>query len=79
MARFHSYSFANILSVVRACPNATRVAGIRTWNELGRFVKRGEKGIVTLPSECVSLSGRFKRIIHPRRCTGISTAGFSCH
>jgi hypothetical protein len=32
------------------CPPvaATRVAGIRTWNELGRFVKKGEKGIQIL-------------------------------
>jgi len=29
-------------------PTATRVAGIRTWNSLGRFVKRGEKGILIL-------------------------------
>lgn len=29
-------------------PQATNVAGIRTWNSLGRFVKRGEKGIVIL-------------------------------
>ena len=29
-------------------PAATRVAGIRTWNSLGRFVKRGEKGILIL-------------------------------
>jgi hypothetical protein len=50
MARFRSYSFANILSIVRARPDATRVAGIRTWNELGRFVKRGEKGTRPHPS-----------------------------
>jgi hypothetical protein len=48
MARFRSYSFANILSIVRTRPDATRVAGIRTWNELGRYVKRGEKGIPIL-------------------------------
>jgi hypothetical protein len=48
MARFHVYSFANIMSIVRARPDATRVAGIRTWNELGRFVKKGEKGIPIL-------------------------------
>jgi hypothetical protein len=48
MARFHAYSFSNILSIVRARPDATHVAGIRTWNELGRFVKRGEKGIPIL-------------------------------
>jgi hypothetical protein len=29
-------------------PEATNVAGIRTWNSLGRFVKRGEKGIFIL-------------------------------
>jgi hypothetical protein len=29
-------------------PQATNVAGIRTWNSLGRFVKRGEKGILIL-------------------------------
>jgi hypothetical protein len=29
-------------------PPATNVAGIRTWNSLGRFVKRGEKGILIL-------------------------------
>ena len=29
-------------------PDASNVAGIRTWNSLGRFVKRGEKGILIL-------------------------------
>jgi hypothetical protein len=29
-------------------PDATNVAGLRTWNSLGRFVKRGEKGIFIL-------------------------------
>jgi hypothetical protein len=48
MARFHAYSFSNILAIVRVRPSATRVAGIRTWNELGRFVKKGEKGIPIL-------------------------------
>ena len=48
MARFHNYSFGNIMLIARQRPEATRVAGIRTWNSLGRFVKRGEKGIVIL-------------------------------
>jgi hypothetical protein len=48
MARFHSYSFGNILQIARQRPTATRVAGIRAWNELGRFVKKGEKGIQIL-------------------------------
>ena len=46
MARFHNYSFGNIMLIARQRPTATRVAGIRTWNLLGRFVKRGEKGIL---------------------------------
>ncbi len=29
-------------------PDATNLAGLRTWNSLGRFVKRGEKGIFIL-------------------------------
>jgi len=34
------------VSVAR--PDATHVAGIRTWNELGRYVKKGQKGIPIL-------------------------------
>ncbi len=46
MAYFHTYSLNNILLIAAQKPSATRVAGIRTWNELGRRVKRGEKGIL---------------------------------
>jgi hypothetical protein len=45
MARFHRYSFGNIMAIARQCPTATRVAGYQTWKELGRHVKKGEKGI----------------------------------
>ena len=45
MARFHTYSFGNILLIARQRPTATHVAGMRSWNELGRRVKLGEKGI----------------------------------
>src|SRR2546422_8792782 len=48
MARFHTYSFGNVMLIARQKPDATNVAGIRTWNSLGRFVKRGEKGILIL-------------------------------
>jgi antirestriction protein ArdC len=48
MARFHNYSFGNVLLIARQRPGATHVAGIRTWNKLGRRVKRGEKGIAIL-------------------------------
>jgi hypothetical protein len=48
MARFHAYSFGNILAIARQRPSATRVAGFYAWKEFGRFVKRGEKGIQIL-------------------------------
>jgi hypothetical protein len=48
MARFHSYSFGNILAIARQRPTACHVAGFSTWKGLGRFVKRGEKGIQIL-------------------------------
>src|ERR1039458_7805199 len=48
MAKFHTYSFGNIMLIARQKPDATHVAGLRTWNSLGRFVKRGEKGIFIL-------------------------------
>lgn len=45
MSRFHTYSFGNILEIARQKPDATHVAGLYTWNQLGRRVKKGEKGI----------------------------------
>ncbi len=45
MSRFHNYSFGNILEIARQKPDAMRVAGMRAWNQLGRRVKKGEKGI----------------------------------
>ena len=48
MARFHNYSFGNILSIAHHRPDATHVAGIRRWNEFGRYVMKGQKGIPIL-------------------------------
>ena len=45
ISRFHSYSFGNVLEIARQRPTATRVAGMYAWNQLGRRVKKGEKGI----------------------------------
>jgi hypothetical protein len=45
MSRFHNYSFGNILEIARQKPDATKVAGFWKWKELGRSVKKGEKGI----------------------------------
>ncbi len=45
MSRFHNYSFGNILEIARQKPDATRVAGFWKWKDMGRSVKKGEKGI----------------------------------
>ncbi len=45
MGRFHNYSFGNILEIARQRPEATRVAGLYAWNQLGRKVIKGQKGI----------------------------------
>jgi hypothetical protein len=48
MANFPNYSFGNVMLIARQKPTATHVCGVRAWNQLGRFVKRGEKGILIL-------------------------------
>jgi len=45
MARFHRYSWGNVMMILAQKPDASQVAGVRTWNQLGRFVRKGEKGI----------------------------------
>jgi len=48
LARFHRYSFGNVMLILFQRPDATHVAGFNTWRQLGRFVKQGEKGIVII-------------------------------
>ena len=48
MARFHHYSAGNLMLILLQCPAATHVAGYSTWKNLGRHVRRGEKGILIL-------------------------------
>lgn len=49
---FHIYSPNNIWLILAQRPEATRVAGFKTWKRLGRFVKAGEHGIAIL-APCV--------------------------
>jgi hypothetical protein len=48
MARFHRYSAYNVMLILSQRPGAIRVAGFHTWKQLGRFVKKGAKGILIL-------------------------------
>lgn len=44
-AKFHHYSFGNVLLIAAQRPEASKVAGYKTWQSLGRQVRKGEKGI----------------------------------
>jgi hypothetical protein len=48
MSLFHDYSLNNQLLIVMQCPHASKVMGLRKWNRLNRYVKKGEKGIRVL-------------------------------
>lgn len=48
ISRFHSYSFGNIALILSQKPDSTYVAGYKTWQQLGRQVRGGEKGIAIL-------------------------------
>ena len=48
MARFHRYSLHNVCLILAQRPAATRVAGFHAWRTVGRFVRKGEKGIAIL-------------------------------
>lgn len=48
MGRFYRYSFRNMVLIWMQCPGARHVAGYRTWQKLGRQVKKGERGIQIL-------------------------------
>lgn len=48
MSKFHDYSIGNQILIMIQKKDATRVAGFNTWRELGRWVRKGEKGIAIL-------------------------------
>lgn len=45
MNKFHNYSFNNSMLIHLQNPNASYVAGYKTWETLDRHVRKGEKGI----------------------------------
>jgi hypothetical protein len=52
MAKFPRYSVNNTLLILAQKPDAERCAGLRTWNRLGRYIRKGEHGIAIL-APCV--------------------------
>ena len=47
-AKFHQYSAGNVWLILMAKPEASYVAGFQKWKSLGRWVKKGERGIPIL-------------------------------
>ena len=44
-ALFHTYSLNNTLLIVAQCPEATRIASAKVWNELGRHIVKGSRSL----------------------------------
>jgi hypothetical protein len=44
-SHFHHYSHGNVILILNQRPDATQVAGYRTWQRLGRQVRQGAKAI----------------------------------
>ena len=47
-SKFYNYSFGNTILIYSQNPEASYVKGYKAWNQLGRYVKRGSKGLAIL-------------------------------
>lgn len=47
-SKFYNYSFGNAILIFSQNPQATFVRGYKAWNELGRYVKKGSKGLAII-------------------------------
>jgi uncharacterized membrane protein len=75
MAVFRNYSFSNQLAIARQRPGAARVAGMYAWNQLGRFVNKGEKGIAIL-APVIGKPSKRKRETNTEETNEILLLGF---
>ncbi len=69
-AIFHAYSPNNVLLILSQRPDATRVAGYKTWQALGRQVKKGEKAIMAVAH---------RLLIAVYTAFGSTSLSLSCH
>lgn len=84
MGKFHKYSMFNQMLIAVQCPNASRVAGYRKWEEFGRRVNKGEKAIGIFAPKMIrvtELDGAGKPVKDAKgklkknsRCVGFTTA-----
>ena len=47
-SQFYNYSFRNTMLIYIQNPEASYVKGFKAWNQLGRYVKKGAKGLAIL-------------------------------
>lgn len=47
-SKFYNYSFGNTMLIYSQNPQATYVKGYKAWNQLGRYVKKGSRGLAIL-------------------------------
>jgi hypothetical protein len=76
MSHFHKYSWGNLLLIAFQSPSATHVAGFNTWKSLGRFVKKGEKGIMILAPIVVKRSPEKDTTVEEPNGTEKALVGF---
>lgn len=58
---FYNYSFGNAMLIYSQNPEATYVKGYKSWNKLGRYVKKGAKGLAIL-APCFKKVQDFKEL-----------------
>ena len=56
---FYNYSFGNTILIYLQNPNATYVKGYKSWNKIGRYVKKGTTGLAIL-APCFKKTEVFK-------------------
>ena len=57
--QLYRYEFDNILMVYMQRPRATLIADFDTWKMVGRYVRRGSKGIAIFPSRALKPDMRY--------------------
>lgn len=57
--QLYRYEFDNILMVYKQRPRATLIADFDTWKMVGRYVRRGSKGIAIFPSRALKPGMRY--------------------
>lgn len=58
-SKFYNYSFGNTILIYSQNPEASYVKGYKAWNQLGRYVKKGAKGLAIL-APCFKKTEVFK-------------------